>query len=443
MEVNLEYIQFKSLLFDASNKALANYNVVVQFYNVNWKSWVTLTEILTVKEGKLFCKLELPDRISLSNQTIRIVRETLKAGSVPAFRVIKYTEEKSIPQIIATYYNMTLEADILTIDFGKNGLLKDDKISNEKTHLIIASSLPVLEWENTIGKLQQENEKLVNQQQDFTNEITALQTEKEQLHKTVASLKNQLETLATENEMAQNYQEKYLQLESVFNQIKAEKEKLLTENQSFLNTINQLQGELKIQSISIRTKEEELLTKQQLIVSQTKNIADLQQELEEVNQFNLNEEPNKLTASQVYSSIVKDVIKADEELVNAKYKLANISLNLKTTVEKGPSGTVLGLLGLETATDVNSAAISTINIDVVPNATVAKSVDQKMPNILGLTETAVRKVLLEYGLKLDAIYHPTDDPTLIEGQSFKQSPNPESTIVEGQEVIVIFSKPLN
>ncbi|NJM78959.1 MAG: hypothetical protein HC854_03800 [Flavobacterium sp.] len=121
MGVNLEYIQFKSLLFDASNKALNNYNVVVQFYNINWNAWVTLTEILTVKEGKLFCKLELPDRISLSNQTIRIVRETLKAGSVPAFRVIKYTKEKNIPEIIATNYIVTIEAGNLTIDFGKMG----------------------------------------------------------------------------------------------------------------------------------------------------------------------------------------------------------------------------------------------------------------------------------------------------------------------------------
>lgn len=443
MVVNIEYIQFKSLLFDASNKALANYNVVVQFYNVNLNSWVTLTENLTVNEAKLFCKLELPDRISLSNQTIRIVREVLKAGSVPIFRIIKETKEKSIPEVLAINYTVSIEGDLLTIDFGRNWLLKDDKISNEKTHLIIASSLPVFEWNDTIDKLQQLNEKLAGQQEGFTKEITALVTEKEQLNKTVSTLKNQLARVVAEYEASQNYQEKYLQLEQIFNQTKLEKEKLVSENQTFLNAIKKLQDELKIQSISIRTKEEELLTKQQVIVSQIKNITDLQKELEEVNEFNLNEQPNKLSASQVYSSIVKDVIKADEELVNSKYKLANISLNLKTTVEKGPSGTVLGLLGLETATDVNSAAISTINIDVVPNVTVVNAVDQKMPNILGLTETAVRKVLLEYGLKLDAIYHPTDDPTLIEGQSFKQSPNPETAIIEGQEVIVIFSKPLN
>lgn len=443
MVVNLEYIQFKSLLFDASNKALANYNVVVQFYNINLNSWVTLTETVTVKEAKLFCKLELPDRISVSNQTIRIVREVLKTGSVPAFRIIKETKENNIPEVLAVYYNVSIEGDILTVDFGKNWLLKDDKICNEKTHLIIASSLPVFEWDDIIGKLQQLNEKLVGQQEGFKNEITALLTEKEQLNKAVESVKNQLDTLAADYEVAQNYQEKYLQLEQIFHQTQLEKEKLISENQTFLNAIKKMQDKIKIQSISIRTKEAELETKQQVIVSQSKNITDLQKELEEVNQFNLNEQPNKLSASQVYSSIVKDVIKADEELVNSKYKLANISLNLKTTVEKGPSGTVLGLLGLETATNVNSAAISTINIDVVPNATVANSVEQKMPNILGLTETAVRKVLLEYGLKLDAIYHPTDDPTLIEGQSFKQSPNPDAIIAEGQEVIVIFSKPLN
>ncbi|MEM6687399.1 MAG: PASTA domain-containing protein, partial [Bacteroidota bacterium] len=97
----------------------------------------------------------------------------------------------------------------------------------------------------------------------------------------------------------------------------------------------------------------------------------------------------------------------------------------------------------ESAKEVSSAVLSDIKLDIVPSAITATTTTGTMPNILGLTETAVRKVLTNYGLRLDAVYHSTKDTNLVAGQSFKQSPGPNDPVEEGQEVIVIFAKPIN
>jgi hypothetical protein len=157
---------------------------------------------------------------------------------------------------------------------------------------------------------------------------------------------------------------------------------------SFLASIDQLQKVVKQEKRTIEVKDAELHTKQVLIKTLEKQTLTLQKELEEAIDYNATAHPNKLSASKVYGSIVNDVIKADEELVNSRYKLGNISLNLKTTVEKGPEGTVFGLLDFETAKGINGAAISDISIDIVPNVAAAINEGQKMPDILGLNATA-------------------------------------------------------
>ncbi|WP_298426299.1 PASTA domain-containing protein [uncultured Kordia sp.] len=507
MAVSIKYIQFGHSLLDASNTAVKNVSVIVQFYNVNVKSWMSLTDSLTLTKGKLAHQLTIPSRISTKDQTIRIVREVLKSGGTPSFRIIKDSKESRIPEVIASNFKTTISGeDKLVIDFGKSWLLKKESYVTKEDHVVIASEVPMFELANsikeiaaqkdeataqiaglntTIASLSNDRETLSNELATVRNDITirdqevsslnanmqtlqanlaneklqieTLQANQTTLETQLAAQREQIEAMEAVNVNGSNFEVLYNDLQqevvsinidknSLQQQvvdITIERDNLNQEKTAFLTSISQLQNEVKQEKALVTVKNKELQNKELLIKTLKKDKEVLQRELEEVKDFTVTAHPNKLSASKVYGSIVKDVIKADEELGNSKYKLANVSLNLKTTVEKGPEGTVFGLLDYESAKDVNSAAISDISIDIVPTATTTINEGQKMPNILGLTETAVRKVLTNNGLKLDAIYHSTKDTNLIAGQSFKQSPAPKERVEEGQEVIVIFAKPIN
>ncbi|MCH2196134.1 PASTA domain-containing protein [Kordia sp.] len=601
MAINIQSIQFQHILYDASNKAAKTIKVQVQFYNVNTKSWLALTDALALRSGKLAYTLTIPSRISTKNQTVRVVREVLKSGGTPSFRIINANSQAGLPEVIATTFNVTITGDSkITLNFNKSWLLDPKKYITKSDHIVIASEVPMFELMSSIRVIEEEKDNAIAQISGLNSTITSLYDEREslrtqlataqsniqnssqevadlnasleairtnltdertlvetletqiatqreqletlesssgdisaiaierdtalaevtQLNDSVSSLTNErtalqnqlknaqndlgtkeqqvadlsidLQTvssnLASERELRKTLETDKANLETqlaaqrtqienmeavnvsesnfevLYNDLQVEvaninivktnleqqvsdltivKDNLEQEKVSFLTSISQLQETVRQEKALVIAKETEIQNKQTLVETLERDNQKLQQELEEARDFTVTDHPNKLSASKVYGSIVNDVIKADEELVNSKYKLANISLNLKTTVEKGPNGTVFGLLDYESAKEVNSAAISDISIDIVPSGNTATSVAQKMPNILGLTETAVRKVLLNNSLKLDAVYHATNDNSLIAGQSFKQSPAPDAAVEEGQEVIVIFAKPIN
>ncbi|WP_046758274.1 PASTA domain-containing protein [Kordia jejudonensis] len=493
MAVTIKYIAFKHILFDASDAPANGEKVIIQFYNVNLKSWLSLTDGIKIVNGKFSYQLTIPSRISTSDQTIRVVREVLKYGGMPSFRIVKEDAADKIPQVIAVNFDAKIEGDgILTINFGKSWLLKDDRIIVKNDHVVIASEVPMFELMNSIKEIEAQKEEATAQLEELNTTITSLANEREVLKTQLSTVQNtvatrdeevstlntnmqtlqaeyesekllrasleanqqvlatqlatqqeQLETYEASANTANNFEVLYQDLQQQVSDITIQNDNLTQERDSFLMSISQLQDEVQQEKLLTQAKDTELQNKQVLVTSLERQNSKLQQELEEVKDFNATEHPNKLSASKVYGSIVKDVIKADEELINSRYKLANVSLNLKTTVEKGPEGTVFGLLDFETAKGINGAAISDISIDIVPTGNTTANVSQKMPNILGLTETAVRKILLNNGLKLDAVYHPTTNENLVAGQSFKQSPAPDASIIEGQEVIVIFAKPIN
>jgi beta-lactam-binding protein with PASTA domain len=62
----------------------------------------------------------------------------------------------------------------------------------------------------------------------------------------------------------------------------------------------------------------------------------------------------------------------------------------------------------------------------------------KMPDVIGLTETAVRRILKSIDLRLNPVYQ--SNPNVVNGDSFKQSPTPGTDIQANQLITVIFSK---
>lgn len=287
---------------------------------------------------------------------------------------------------------------------------------------------------------------------DYEEKTAILQQYLEEKSKEIVLLKAALNDRTIEtNEIQEALLEKTNELESL-QQAKIELEQ---ENKTILFEVEKSKNDLQIQQSSIDDLVEKVKTSQQIvseknieITALTQNtavketeITKLQTKVTEIQSYVAAENPNKMDAKKVYSSIINDIAIADAEMDTSRFKMANISLNLKATVEKGPEGTLFGLVDFESAKDINAAAISAISIDIVPNTTSIKQ-ENNVPNIIGLTETAARKIITNYGLKLDVIYQPTDNPKFIEGQAIKQIPAAGSELIQGQEVIVIFAKPL-
>jgi len=151
-------------------------------------------------------------------------------------------------------------------------------------------------------------------------------------------------------------------------------------------------------------------------------------------------EAKALPASTVYSSILSELQKTKEISVDSGYRLANLSLNLKTTVEQDDDGMRLQLVDAKGATDLNTSAISDISVSIVDDnlSTATTNSADGTPSVVGLTETAARKRLQSFGLRLNPVYEYNSTKTI--GQAIKQSPTPEEAYVSNQAVTVVFSK---
>lgn len=327
---------------------------------------------------------------------------------------------------------------------------QNEKLIDLQEEIEILKSSEVTKDELTIRV--KELEKLVANYEEKTAIIQYNLTEKSQeiemLKKEISILKNDtsktdklkkvlLEKTNTIKDLQKTQNELIKEKQSIFLEVKKTKNDLQTQQ----NSINDLVEKVKISQQLVSEKNNEIATLTQNTAVKEIEISKLETKVTEIQSYVDAENPNKLDAKKVYSSIINDIAIADAEMDNSRFKMANISLNLKATVEKGPQGTLFGLVDFESAKDINAAAISDISIDIVPNTTSIKS-KNTVPNIIGLTETAARKIITNYGLKLDVVYQPTDNPKFIEGQAIKQIPEVGSEIIQGQEVIVIFAKPL-
>lgn len=148
------------------------------------------------------------------------------------------------------------------------------------------------------------------------------------------------------------------------------------------------------------------------------------------------------TIEEVYTHLVNEVKSASDALTTSGYKLDNMSFNLKTFATNDASGAVeVKLVNTKMAQTSKGEAVSVLSFDIVSNTTpVTLFTDSQIPNLLGLTETVARMRLQRFGLKLKPIYQTTTDPSISIGQSFRQSPDPGTTITAGETVTVIFSK---
>ncbi|WP_275315680.1 PASTA domain-containing protein [Tenacibaculum bernardetii] len=439
--IYLHHFQKEFFKLQEENKSLTSLTKLqeINFKKINEKFSIQLKEFNAHLNEHEETEALLKQSLENSLNEITNLKEQLNYSS-------KDDNSEEFNQLLKKLEDKTNEIEQLLEKLNK----QDEQVSILQEQLEILKSSSIINDELTVRIAE-----LKKSVTEYEEKTIVLQQYLEEKNQEINLLKEALSKLKNDSIEINKLKEFLLEKTNEVKNLQQTKNKLEQENKAIIFEVEKTKNALQTQQNSIDDLVEKVKTSQQIvseknseIVALAQNtsvkeseITKLQTKVTEIQSFVDAENPNKLDAKKVYSSIINDIAVADAEMDTSRFKMANISLNLKATIEKGPEGTLFGLVDFESAKDINAAAISNISIDVVPNTTSVKY-QNNVPNIIGLTETAARKIITNYGLKLDVIYQPTDNPNFIEGQAIKQIPAAESELIQGQEVIVIFAKPL-
>lgn len=139
----------------------------------------------------------------------------------------------------------------------------------------------------------------------------------------------------------------------------------------------------------------------------------------------------------LYTNLVSEIEAANDASVDSAFKLSNISVKLKAVIHRDGETINASLLDLENCETVCGDAISELNFDITP-VQMRQTSEIPVPNLIGLTESAVRKIVKANGLRLNSIYQKRIGT--VNGDSFKQSPTSGITVVPNQLITVMFNK---
>lgn len=224
-------------------------------------------------------------------------------------------------------------------------------------------------------------------------------------------------------------------------------EKLKADNLVFQENIKQLNQD---KAFSIASFQKSLNQKDELLVNKEKELKEsiarnaalfaqkeqLQKQVDELGK-NIDFENRPISIDNVYKNVVRDFDTASKNNTGS-YQISNLSLKLKTIVGNDANGLNVQFLSKENLAKINAGALSELIMDLSPAPKPDQSGTGNLPNLIGFTETAVRRILQNYGLRLNPVYQ--NNPAIVNGDSFKQSPAPKSETTPNQIITVIFSK---
>lgn len=144
-----------------------------------------------------------------------------------------------------------------------------------------------------------------------------------------------------------------------------------------------------------------------------------------------------LPINELYSNIVSEIETATNVSQSSTFKLSNISLKLKAMIQRDGDTVSATLLDPDSSENVNGNAISELVFDITSNQTGDPAIILT-PDVKGLTETAVRRILKSLNLRLNPVYQ--NKLSAVNGDSFKQSPAAGEKVQANQLITVIFSK---
>jgi hypothetical protein len=409
--ITLKKIIFNFELLSADNKPVSDLVVTMQYFDGNNDAWVSLAES-TIKSGKLNLALKPPVAFNATraiNTVVSIFWDKANSNMLPNMRIIPKIKvlNTSKQEVLASTFESSVNkrSKLLNINFGKTWMLNNKaikKIDHYKNFIPISSHFPItnkVEDTSAISALNTKIRKYSDDNKILLREKNDLNRQKNELKLNLDSLENDKNLLINENKIKEN------RINEINKQLRDDNKKmatLTTTNKGLLKEIDTLQDQL----------------------------------AELANNRNWDETP--ISINSFCSNIVNEIDKADSRKAESKYKLTNISMKLKALVNADSNNAVnVQLISPDKMKDMDSDALSEINFNV--SAQNERDTDSlTMPNLSGLTETAVRKQLSRIGARLNPVYQSNIEVS--NGASFKQSPQAGSSINQNETVTVIFSK---
>ena len=186
----------------------------------------------------------------------------------------------------------------------------------------------------------------------------------------------------------------------------------------------------------ISTKDKESAAMNLLNITLLNKNKELEEQINALNEdVDLVKKP--LPIGLVYKSVIKD-FEAVSQTKNVPYQISNLSLKLKAIVGRDANGLNMQFLDAVNMKQVDPNMLSEMILDISSKHNAEEADNNKLPNLLGYTETAVRRILQNMGLKLNPIYQ--HNTNVINGDSFKQTPAPNTDLKPGETITIIFSK---
>lgn len=180
----------------------------------------------------------------------------------------------------------------------------------------------------------------------------------------------------------------------------------------------------------------------QTLESQLNKAVESERKLRVDNQLFESEAKRKTPIQDIASNIGSEVDAANKLLRSKKqpYQFGRIELDLKGTVS--PDGHTMSLINLSDLTKLtNGAAPLSVKMELIPEREQSETLALvKVPNVIGLTETATRRLLQAVGLQLESVNQSlTDDSKTPLGQSIRQAPKAGKEMARGSTILVVFT----
>jgi hypothetical protein len=498
-QIDFSVININASFFNESGKAEKPLELALQFYNAAANTWQIISKAFTTEKGVLKQTVKLTAKsagfaflrkatTNLSTPPYRLVVATsLKQGMVlvvseapgvivdgkakvislnfgknfaqpeaivkaylldepnaatklyGAFPAVAQTGNEEAAQLKKELAVKLKEADTLA---KTNSKLENDKV---KLQTALENASTKIEETTVLAETVAANAELVKK--DLAAREKAIAKLQNDSVKAAAQAQKQLDTMETKltasTQVISQLDEALLEKEAMLQAAATAAGVQATELDLLRNQLTSLDTTIKqnvetIQTLNteLKIKADALAGKDKIIEQQAMENEKLQAKLLEITRDVTEYKPVAQPVSRVYSSILDEFKKTTELTKDSNYKLANISLNIKTFMEFDGEGMRMQLVDANKLSSLPTEALSDFRVEIgESNSPVSGTV--RVPDLLGLTETGARKVLSSLGLNLKPVYQ--QNKAVPNGQSFKQSPA-AGDAQSGSDVTIVFSK---
>ena len=414
--MSIRQIVFRAKLVSDEDKPLENANVQIQFFETEHNNWKTATTTRTNQDGVI---------------NRRVIKNLAEA---PMIQLKHNNQVISHGGLIS--YDTRMRR--LVIDFGVIELLGDE------AYPLIASD-PDNTQKKQIGGLPK------RQSVSFKPILGALKEYRrtpfvptEQLRKDL--LTDEKKQSADQTSVPVINTAKYQQLidsiEIDLAQQAISKTALDIEVSQLRSAVDAKNIQLKDQRMQFERRQSELESQKEIEISKIRT--DLEARIQNLSQKTEHLE-KQLEAETDLASLQKSIssgletFSKEQAQAGSNFRLGRVQVNLKGLFSgSGNRITLADSTLLKDAT--NAAALSEMMVEYIPEPHEQETTDALVPDLSGLSETAVTRLLKALGFGIEVAYGDPPNPDITgAGQAFKQSPSADETLAKGQKVLVVFA----